>query len=85
MEPASRRRVCDGWDEAEPVVGLLGAYRYVDNYWLYRGFSAPSDPAYVTARGTAVQLRVATFNQKDMPVLEQLWTMLVLAAPATGT
>jgi acyl dehydratase len=34
-------------------------------------------------RGT-VQLKVATFNQKDMPVLEQLWTMLVLAAPATA-
>jgi acyl dehydratase len=35
-------------------------------------------------RGT-VQIRVATLNQKDMPVLEQLWTMLVLAAPAAGT
>src|SRR5258708_6249843 len=34
-------------------------------------------------RGT-VQLKVVTFNQKDMPVLEQLWTMLVLAAPATA-
>ena len=29
-------------------------------------------------RGTA-QIRVTTLNQKDMPVLEQLWTMLVLA------
>ena len=29
-------------------------------------------------RGT-VQVRVVTFNQKDMPVLEQQWTMLLLA------
>jgi len=33
-------------------------------------------------RGT-VQLKVTTFNQTDIPVLEQQWTMLVLApAPA---
>ena len=31
-------------------------------------------------RGT-VQLRVTTLNQKDMPVLEQQWTMLYLASP----
>jgi len=29
-------------------------------------------------RGT-VKVSVVTYNQKDMPVLEQLWTMLVLA------
>ena len=32
-------------------------------------------------RGTA-QLRVTTFNEAEMPVLEQLWTMLLLAPAA---
>jgi enterochelin esterase-like enzyme len=42
------------------TVGLVGAYRYVDNYWLYRGFLPPQDPAYVTTRGTAVRMDVAS-------------------------
>jgi enterochelin esterase-like enzyme len=41
-------------------VGLLGAYRYVDNYWLYRGFAPPSDPAYVKTRGTSVRFYLAS-------------------------
>src|SRR5919108_3099161 len=32
------------------VVGLLGAFRYVDGYWLYRGFKAPRDPAFIRIR-----------------------------------
>jgi enterochelin esterase-like enzyme len=40
--------------------GLVGAYRYVDNYWLYRGFSPPSDPSYVKARGTASRFYLAS-------------------------
>ena len=36
------------------VFGLLGVYRYVDNFWLYRGFAPPHDPAYVKARGTPI-------------------------------
>ena len=32
--------------------GLLGAYRYVDNFWLYRGFAPPQDPAFVTLHGS---------------------------------
>jgi len=35
------------------AVGLLGAYRYVDNYWYYRGFAPPKDPAYVHVTGVA--------------------------------
>jgi len=42
------------------AVGLVGAYRYVDNYWLYRGFAPPHDPAYVHERGTAVRTYVAS-------------------------
>lgn len=33
------------------AVGLLGLYRYVHNYWLYRGFPPPRDPAFVTEAG----------------------------------
>jgi enterochelin esterase-like enzyme len=42
------------------VVGLFGAYRYVHNFWLYRGFAPPRDPAWVTSRGTAQQLYVTS-------------------------
>jgi enterochelin esterase-like enzyme len=40
--------------------GLLGAYRYVDNYWLYRGFSPPHDPTYVRTKGSAIRIDVAS-------------------------
>ena len=33
------------------AVGLIGAYRYVDNYWLYRGFPPPHDASFVRVRG----------------------------------
>ncbi len=39
-------------------VGLLGVYRYVDNYWLYRGFSPPRDPAFVKVHGRQETIRV---------------------------
>jgi enterochelin esterase-like enzyme len=42
------------------TVGIVGAYRYVDNYWLYRGFLPPHDPGYVTQKGTAVRIEVAS-------------------------
>ncbi len=37
------------------AVGALGVYRYVDNYWLYRGFAPPHDAAFVKVRGTATR------------------------------
>jgi len=40
------------------AVGLLGVYRYLDNYWLYRGFPPPKDAAYVTTPGTQTTLDV---------------------------
>ena len=46
------------WAAVVPVVtsflaiGLLGLYRYANNYWLYRGFSPPHDPAWVKQQGT---------------------------------
>ena len=42
------------------VGGLVGTYRYVDNYWLYRGFAPPHDPAYVKLRGTATRFSLAS-------------------------
>jgi enterochelin esterase-like enzyme len=34
------------------AVGALGLVRYGTNYWLYRGFDAPHDAAYVRSQGT---------------------------------
>ena len=42
------------------AVGLIGLYRYIDNYWLYRGFAPPSDPAYVHVRGTTSRFYLAS-------------------------
>jgi enterochelin esterase-like enzyme len=39
-------------------IGLLGAFRYVDNFWRYRGFSPPHDPAFVKLRGSTEQISV---------------------------
>jgi len=42
------------------AVGFVGVDRYARNYWLYRGFPPPSDPAYVTQRGSAQQIKVTS-------------------------
>ncbi len=42
------------------AVGALGVYRYLDNYWLYRGFPPPRDPAFVLQRGTVQSFRLAS-------------------------
>jgi enterochelin esterase-like enzyme len=42
------------------AVGALGAYRYAENYWLYRGFARPVDPPYVRVPGTALTMDVAS-------------------------
>ena len=38
--------------------GLIGTYRYLDNYWLYRGFAPPKDPAFVSTKGTLETIKV---------------------------
>jgi enterochelin esterase-like enzyme len=40
------------------AVGFVGVERYGRNYWLYRGFPPPRDPAYVTQAGTQQELQV---------------------------
>ena len=42
------------------AVGGLGTYRYLENYWIYRGFPPPRDPAFVQARGTTESFRLAS-------------------------
>jgi len=42
------------------AVGAVGIYRYVDNFWLYRGFPAPKEPSYVRVRGTEQTISVAS-------------------------
>jgi enterochelin esterase-like enzyme len=42
------------------AVGLLGTYRYVDNYWIYRGFAPPQDPAFVHVPGVATHFSLAS-------------------------
>lgn len=38
--------------------GLLGAVRYVRGFWLYRGYPAPKEPAFVDRAGTTLKLRI---------------------------
>ena len=42
------------------AVGLVGVYRYVDNYWLYRGFAPPHDASFVKDHGTASRFYLAS-------------------------
>jgi len=42
------------------AVGFVGVDRYGRNYWLYRGFPPPRDPAYVTERGSVEQISVTS-------------------------
>jgi len=40
------------------AVGFVGAGRYGRNYWLYRGFPPPHDPAFVKERGSVEHIKV---------------------------
>ena len=52
-------------------VGLIGSYRYVDNFWLYRGYAPPRDPAWVKQRGTAqtIEVRSAALGGRSQQVI----------------
>jgi enterochelin esterase-like enzyme len=54
--------------------GLIGTYRYLDNYWLYRGFAPPKDPAFVTSKGRLVHfdIRSAALGGRRQPVYAYL-------------
>src|SRR5205085_520572 len=40
--------------------GCVGTYRYVSNYWTYRGFAPPHDAQFVKVRGTAERMFVSS-------------------------
>jgi enterochelin esterase-like enzyme len=40
------------------AIGLTGLYRYIDSYWLYRGFPPPHDPAFVRQAGPFQTIQV---------------------------
>jgi len=52
------------------AVGVVGVYRYVDNYWNYRGFAPPTDPQFVSTKGTFASLTVtsAALGGRSQPV-----------------
>ena len=52
------------------AIGFVGLYRYVDNYWLYRGFAPPHDPSYVHVFGRAIRIEVrsAALGGRVQPV-----------------
>lgn len=56
------------------VVGLTGLYRYVDSYWLYRGFPPPHDPAFVKQEGTTqtIQVKSAAIGGRSQRVVVYL-------------
>ncbi len=42
------------------AVGVVGVYRYLDNFWVYRGFPPPRDPAFVHTRGSVERIYVSS-------------------------
>jgi hypothetical protein len=40
------------------TAGLAGVYRYLDNFWLYRGYPPPRDPAWIKEHGTVQTIAV---------------------------
>ena len=55
-------------------VGLMGLYRYLDSYWLYRGFPPPRDPAFVRQQGTTetIQVKSAAIGGRSQRVVVYL-------------
>jgi enterochelin esterase-like enzyme len=52
------------------AVGVLGGYRYLQNYWAYRGFAPPHDAAFVKVQGTSARFFVtsAALGGRRQPV-----------------
>jgi enterochelin esterase-like enzyme len=60
--------------------GLIGTYRYLDNYWLYRGFAPPKDPAFVLTKG-----RLETIKVKSPALGGRLQSVNVYLPPGYDT
>jgi enterochelin esterase-like enzyme len=52
------------------AIGFVGVYRYLDNFWTYRGFGPPHDAAYVKVCGHASRfyLTSAALGGRRQPV-----------------
>jgi enterochelin esterase-like enzyme len=52
------------------AVGLTGTYHYLNNYWLYRGFPPPRDPAFVKQAGVVERFYVTSpaLGGRNQPV-----------------
>src|SRR6476661_6868968 len=52
------------------AVGCVGTYRYLANYWTYRGFAPPKDAAFVKVHGTTARfyLTSAALGGRRQPV-----------------
>lgn len=42
------------------VLGGIGLYRYIEGFWLYRGFPPPKDAAWVKAQGSLETIKVTS-------------------------
>ena len=42
------------------AIGGYGVWRYLDNFWLYRGFAPPHDPPFVQNTGTTTRFTVTS-------------------------
>ena len=56
------------------ALGGIGVYRYVDAYWLYRGFPPPKDAAWVRSHGhlQVIHIRSAALGDRSQQVLVYL-------------
>lgn len=56
------------------VPGLVGLARYLENFWLYRGYPPPSDPSFVSRTGTTETISVASpaLGGRRQPVIVYL-------------
>ena len=54
--------------------GLLGLGRYLENFWLYRGYPPPTDPGFVTQVGSTRTISVASaaLGGRRQPVIVYL-------------
>jgi enterochelin esterase-like enzyme len=54
--------------------GAVGLFRYLDSYWLYRGFPPPHDPAFVKTAGTfqTIHVRSAAIGGRSQRVVVYL-------------
>jgi S-formylglutathione hydrolase FrmB len=56
----SGQRVAQAVGVVVCALGLIGFYRYIDNFRLFRGYPPPREPSFVSLRGRAQAIEVAS-------------------------